>query len=954
MTRNKLALSLAGLLLAPIAGTAFAQSAPAQDQSQQPAASQSNPQQLQTITVTGSALPRVDTETPSPVTVITSQQIARSGFTTVSDVVRSVSADNSGSIPNAFTGGFAAGASGVALRGLTVNSTVVLIDGHRAAAYPVSDDGERSFVDLNTIPLAAVERIEVLKDGASSLYGADAIAGVVNIILKPGYQGVEGTADIGNSQHGGGFTKKATFLAGGGDLDTDHYNAYFSAQYEMDNPIFNRTRDYPYNTHDLTASGGPNGNWGNPTTFLGSTVGAVAPGTVAAGANPLTGATQVGPWQPLGACTGGMNLVSTPNLGNVPGTSSYCQQNQVAQYGEAQPQTEQGGLYGRVTFKINDTTKAYLSVSYMESKLWAQFAPNQIQTSTPNNTNNIALPPILTTGPNAGKLNPNDPYAAQGEYALINYGFGDIAQDNNYNNHNARVVGDISGVAGEWNYDAALVLNHDWLNTEQTGFISYPALVNAITSGSYNFINPSANSAAELAALSPNLSKQSTSDLDSLDLSANRSLFDLPGGSAGLAVGTQFRYEAQNDPALNPDDLYQSLGIAQTKGHRNVSGAYAEFDLPLLDSLEVDASGRYDHYSDVGNNFSPKVGFKWKPLDWVAIRGTYSKGFRAPSFAENGSSSAEGFVTLNPSTYSNFVAAHNGSAYATVPYSLAEYTVANPNIKPEKASNFTFGVVLQPTSWLNASVDYYDIKKTNVITGPNFGQAINNYFATGSTGISGVTVIPDVADPSAPNALARPAEFIGEYINANSLKTDGIDIDLQGHWDFGYGIHYISELQGTEIFNWRMVLPDGQVESFVGTQGPINLSSGAGTPRTKGSWSNTVQYGPASVTATIYYTSGYAETAEDVGVGPGSCLAYNAAGTEFLPSNCHIGSFTDVDLTGSYEINKHVTVTASIMNLLDRKPPFDPADYAAVNYNPTYAYAGIVGRFYNLGVKVKF
>jgi iron complex outermembrane recepter protein len=954
MTRNKLALSLAGLLLAPIAGTAFAQSAPAPDQSQQSDATQTNTKQLQTITVTGSALPRVDTETPSPVTVITSQQIARSGFTTVSDVVRSISADNSGSIPNAFTTGFAAGASGVALRGLTVNSTVVLIDGHRAAAYPVSDDGERSFVDLNTIPIAAVERIEVLKDGASSLYGADAIAGVVNIILKPGFQGVEGTADIGNSQHGGGFTKKATFLVGHGDLDTDHYNAYFSAQYEMDNPIFNRTRDYPYNTKDLSGIGGPNGNWGNPTTFNGSTVGAVAPGTVAAGGNPLTGATQVGPWQPLGACTGGMNLVNAPNLGGVPGNSSYCEQNQIAQYGEVAPQTEQGGLYGRVTFKINDTTKAYLGVSYMESKLWAQLPPNQIQTSTPNNTNNIALPPILTTGPNAGKLNPNDPFAAQNEYALINYGFGDIPAQNSYNNHNARVVGDISGVAGEWNYDAALVLNHDWLDTTQTGFISYPALVNAITSGSYNFINPSANSASQLAQLSPNLSKQSTSDLDSLDLSASRSLFDLPGGSAGLAVGSQFRYEAQNDPALNPNDLYQSLGVAQTKGNRTVSGAYAELDLPLLESLEVDASGRYDHYSDVGNNFSPKVGFKWKPLDWVAIRGTYSKGFRAPSFAENGSSSSEGFVGLNPSTYTNFVQAHNGSAYATVPYSLAEYTVANPNIKPEKASNFTFGVVVQPTSWLNASVDYYNIKKSNVITGPNFGQAINNYFATGATGIPGVTVIPDVADPAAPNAQPRPAEFIGQYINANSLKTDGLDVDLQGHWDFGHGIHYTSELQGTQIFNWREVLPGGVVESFAGTQGPYNLSSGAGTPRLKGSWSNTVQYGPVTVTGTLYYTSGYAETAEDVGVGPGSCLAYNAAGTAFLPSNCRVGSFTDFDLTGSYDINSHVAVTASIMNALDRKPPFDPANYAAINYNPTYSYAGIVGRFYNVGVKVKF
>ncbi|GAB2580444.1 TonB-dependent receptor [Dyella jejuensis] len=951
MTRNKLALALAGLLLAPIAGAAFAQTAPtSQDQSQQPAADQGNPKQLQTITVTGSALPRVDTETPSPVTVITAQQIARSGYTTISDVVRSISADNSGSIPNAFTNGFAAGASGVALRGLTVNSTLVLIDGHRAADYPVSDDGERSFVDLNTIPLAAVERIEVLKDGASSLYGADAIAGVVNIILKPGYKGVEATADIGNSQHGGGFTKKATFLAGGGDLDTDHYNAYFSAQYEMDNPIFNRERSYPFNTADLSGIGGPNSAFGNPATFRGSTVGAVAPGTLTnPAAGYIGGVTQVpgSSYQPLGACNNGTTLINTPGVG------SYCQQNQVGQYGEVQPQTEQGGLYGRVTFKINDTTKAYVSASYMESKLWAQFAPQQVQVSTPNNTNGIALPPVLTTGPNAGKLNPNDPFAAAGQYALLNYAFGDIPQNNTYDNHNARVVGDISGTAGEWNYDAAVIINHDWLDTQQTGFISYAALQSAITSGAYNFVTPAANSAAVLSALSPNLSKTSTSDLDSLDLSATRELFDLPGGASGLAVGAQFRREAQNDPALNPDQLYQGLGIAQTRGQRDVSGAYAEFDMPLLDSLELDAGGRFDHYSDVGNNFSPKVGFKWKPLDWVAVRGTFSKGFRAPSFAENGSSSAEGFVTLNPSQYTSFVNAHNGSAYATVPYSLAEYTIANPNIKPEKATNFTFGVVLQPTSWLNASIDYYDIKKTNVITGPDFGDAINNYFATGATGIPGVTVIPDKADSAAPTALARPAEFIGEYINANSLKTDGIDIDLQGHWDFG-SIHYISELSGTQIFNWRMVLPNGTVESFAGTQGPYNLSSGAGTPSIRGSWSNTVEYGPLTVTGTVYYTSGYSETAMDVGVGPGSCLALNAAGTAFLPSNCRVSSFTDFDLTGSYDITHNVAVTASIMNVFDRKAPFDPANYAGINYNPTYSYAGIVGRFYNVGVKVKF
>jgi iron complex outermembrane recepter protein len=913
MTRNKLALSLAAVLLAPMAGSAFAQSAPTSQDQSQAAPSQGNAKQLQTITVTGSALPRVDTETPSPVTVITSQQIARSGFTTISDVVRSISADNSGSIPNAFTAGFAAGSSGVALRGLTVNSTLVLIDGQRAASYGLSDDGQRSFVDLNTIPLAAVERIEVLKDGASSLYGADAIAGVVNIILRPSFQGIEGSADIGNSQHGGGFTKKATFLAGAGDLDKDRYNAYFSVQYEKDNPIWSRDRGFPYNTDNLSSIGGPNPRV--PDNNQGSTVGSIT------GPNGL---------QPLRNCTSGTQLVTT-------GAGSYCYQDLVNQYTQLAPAMEQGGIYGRFTVKINDTTKAYLSASYMQSKSETVGTPAQIQTSTPINTNNITLP--------VG--NPSNPYNVA---VPINYAFGDIPQGTNYTNHNMRLVGGVQGTIGEWNYNTTATINHTSLDTNQFGFINYNALISAINNGTYNFANPAANSSAVRASLAPGYAKTSTSDLDSLDFNASRSLFDLPGGAAGLAVGAQVRHEAQNDPTLNPNFEFQGLGNATTKGSRDVAGVYGEFDAPLLESLEADVSGRFDHYSDVGNNFSPKIGLKWKPLDWVALRGTYSKGFRAPSFAENGSSSAQGFVTKTPPT--SFADLHGGDAYSTLPYALSEYTLANRNIKPEKATSFTFGVVVQPTSWLNASVDYYNIRKSNVITGPDYGSALNAYWANGGT-VPGVTITPDLPDPQHPTALARPAVLTGQYINANSLKTTGVDLDIQGHWDFG-SVKFISELQGTQIFQWKMILPGGIVQSYVGTQGPYNLSSGAGTPRTKGSWSNTVMYGPLTVTGTLYYTSGYQEIAEDVGVGPGDCLFYNAAGTAFMPSNCHVGSFYDFDLTGSYDINQHVAITASLMNAFDRKAPFDPANYASNNYNPTYSQSGVIGRFWNVGVKVKF
>src|ERR1700750_131775 len=232
LRRHGLALSIA-TALACACGSAGAQNAPAPAPQTPPPQGDQKQQttELTAITVTGSALPRIDVETPSPGTTITAEQIQKSGLTTVSDVVRAVSADNSGSIPSSFTAGFAAGSSGVALRGLTVNSTLVLIDGRRAANYPLTDDGQRSFVDLNTIPSNAIERIEVLKDGASSLYGADAIAGVVNVILRPGYQGAEFTADVGSSEHGGGTTTRATVLFGGGDLNKDGWNAYMSAEY---------------------------------------------------------------------------------------------------------------------------------------------------------------------------------------------------------------------------------------------------------------------------------------------------------------------------------------------------------------------------------------------------------------------------------------------------------------------------------------------------------------------------------------------------------------------------------------------------------------------------------------------------------------------------------------------------------------------------------------------------
>ncbi|MEL0253962.1 MAG: TonB-dependent receptor plug domain-containing protein, partial [Novosphingobium sp.] len=247
---SALALSSLGLLAAP----AFAQAAP-QVAEETPA-----PAEDATIIVTGSLLRRADTATPSPVTVIGAENLQRAGVTNMADAIRQASADGAGSIGIGFTSGFSAGGSAVSLRNLGVSSTLVLVDGLRSANFPLSDDGHNSYVDLSSIPQVAVERVEVLKDGASSTYGADAIGGVVNIIMRKKFTGLEGGAEAGVSEQGDGQKYRAHLLAGYGDYDSQGWNVYIGGEYEKGGKVTAKSRGFPFDTLDLRAIGGKDNN----------------------------------------------------------------------------------------------------------------------------------------------------------------------------------------------------------------------------------------------------------------------------------------------------------------------------------------------------------------------------------------------------------------------------------------------------------------------------------------------------------------------------------------------------------------------------------------------------------------------------------------------------------------------------------------------------------------------
>ena len=928
------------------------------------------------IVVTGTLFRRTNTETPSPVTVLTADNLAKRGITNVSDAVRSLAADSAGTLPPSFSanGAFAFGASAPSLRGLTTNSTIVLFDGLRGAFYPLADDGSRSFVDLNTIPDAIVERVEVLKDGASSLYGADAIAGVVNVITKKEIKGIEATGEAGISNRGDAGEQRFTLTGGYGDLSRQGFNVYLSAEYERDAQLFSKQRGYPFNTGNTTRTladngtslgpdnntNGTNAEGGGFVLRNGSTTSAIVfPATRSNAADPLSGVGLPGGvpqiLNPAGCGAGTFD----PTPGDA-SDGSYCEQDNVNQYGVIQPRETRFGLTGHVTVQLTPDIQAYAIGTYYQNKTYFIGQPEGTFERQPTTIRNLTLPITL---PN-GTLNPNNPYAADGEYAILKYNFGGIPVSTSISNRTYRGAAGVKGTFGDgWGFQADATYMRSTIDITYRGLLNYTALLAATEDGTFNFINPELNSQAQLNALSPDVKARATSDLWQVQGFVTKDLFTLPGGAVQLAVGGQARYEKINDPVQDPVDAngnYTTVGINlfNAVGHRYNEAAFFELTAPIEKWLEVDGSGRYDHYSEGFSHFSPKLGVKITPITQIAFRGTFSKGFRAPSIPES-SGNVIGYVTVTPPA--NVIAQHldaNGNPNGYVKsYGIGEFAAGNPDLKPEKATNFTAGTIIQPVRWLSLTVDFYHIKKTGVIVGGgDYGSAINAFY-NGDPIPAGYTILANPVDPDHPNATPTIQVVNAAYANANSLLVYGLDFSAQVQLPITTGVKLTSSVEANRVLRYNFT-SGGVTQHYVGTLGPDNYTAGSGTPKWRGNWQNTLEAGPYTISGTAYYTDGYLGTAEDVlGAGTGHDCVNGALATSSDGSSsqkCHVKHFIDVDMTGSIKVNDNFTFYINVINIFDTKPPYDPASYSANNYNPAYAQAGIVGRYFRAGAHVKF
>jgi iron complex outermembrane receptor protein len=811
---------------------------------------------LEEIIVTGSHIKRAaEAETAENIQVISAQEIQNSGQETVADYLRTISSNFGNSVNESFSNSFAPGAAMVGLRGLSGKDTLVLLDGRRVSSYALFQNLSDAFVDLNVIPLAAIERIEILKSGGSAIYGSDAIAGVINIILKKNT--AEKAVELGGrvTTEGGAATRDANIRAGMGDLVSDGYNVFATASvYKRDQLRFSQ-RDNTASQDYTSLQDGINA-WHIADQY--------ATGTPSA--FPTCG-------------TNGLPGKVIPNGIYGPGCY-YNDANGLA----LDPGTERVNLTVTGNLRLGDAWSVYGDLFYSNEETWNYNTPDTL------NGGSIVVNPA-TGGANSvsNVLPANNPASLGGEPTPINYGFQSVGDRDIFVVSNTyRITAGLKGEWQGWAIDGGYVHSENHVSVDTDNGINAPNLSADIANGSFNFLNPALTPAAN-DALRIESGFASVAKLDTFDLKGSTGLFDLPGGAMSVAVGTELRHESVDDQpgAALASGLVLNSGVTTVIASRSIYAAFGEFDFPVLKSLGADLALREEHYSDAGSNLQPQVTVRWQPIREVTLRAVYAEGFRAPSLAEASTSVSLAHQVVNDPQDPQHRATE----------AVGYITGGNPLVKPETSKNGDLGIVFSPANHLDLSADFYDIFLYKVIAPNATAQQIIN-------------------DPGAypPGSLVRSANGTvvyaeALYTNQFEIHTCGVDLNANYSIPLAETATIKLTLNATHVSRFQ-VNQAGQWTDYAGSNGWDYLSpiSGGGpVPHWKGTVSAGGETPAWAAMASVRYTSGYA-----------NALTWVGAATQK-----DVASFYAVDLNGEYRGLDHWKFTLSIVNLLNRQPPYD-------------------------------
>ncbi|MET0267873.1 MAG: TonB-dependent receptor [Duganella sp.] len=802
---------------------------------------------LERVVVTGSNIRVTQKEGASAVQVISAKELAATGKTNVADVLRSISANSGNSNNEQFTGSFSAGTAGLSLRGLGQRNTLILVNGKRVSSFATAQNLQETFVDLNSLPMEAVQRIEILKDGASSVYGSDAVAGVVNIILYQQFTGTEIKAQAGKSTEGTGQTEKSVALQTGfGDLASDGYSVVFSADA--------LERDKLQQSDVAWMAGSDFRNYRNgtlawtPTNYYGTD-----------------------PTRLLGGVQGPLELV--PYSAITPGRSGNVLAFNPAPYRTLIPGVKRVHTSLRGTLRLNEATDLYADLLYGYSTAAQTFGPPLAVGTGLRAWNNAtqSLTDIAVTLPVG---HPNNPGTAPVDINATLFDVGPrmkVGRTDFY-----RVLTGVKGTAAGWTYDASVGRSASKLKETVDNFVNRYVFQDVLANGSYNFANQAANSEAVRQALRLSTLRPAESTLTTLDFSASRDLFALPAGDVGFAFGAQWRREEMDantsTAVLSGTELRPAINII--KGQRDVTALFAEFNVPLQKNLNLNVAGRGDRYDDFGSAFSPKASLRYEPTNWLLLRGTASRGFRAPSLPEITNSTAVSYANvLDP----------RDPVSPTQARGVTNITRANTELKAERSNNLNLGFVIAPSANSSIGLDYYRIRQKDLI-----GVETAN------------TIIANEA--SAPQNIVRGADgriltLYRQYANQGERRVSGVDLDLRHR--------FVGQ-------QWGNLTLSGQLSRVLKFEAPLStgaaLTNGAGTnyfgsiPKWRGVSSATWDIGQWSNTLSWNYVDGYQQTTR--------------AGDTVAP----IGT---LDLNLAWRVTPQTTLGLVVINLGDKRPSWD-------------------------------
>jgi len=828
-------LSIAAVLAISGLAQAQAQDAPAQS--------------LERVEVTGSRIRQVDAESAQPVEKITAAQIQKSGLVTVGDILNSLSSAGSPDFSkgSALTSNAEEGGQYINMRNLGSQRVLVLVNGKR---WTRSVGG---FTDVSTIPSALIDHIDIQKDGGSSVYGTDAIAGVINIVLVKTMDGAKASVYYGANSKGDGITKDASFNMG---ANTDHSSLLFGVNYSAQEPVWARTRDITSQSYGTGADqfgvGFGTGPWGRITSLIGAPAGTL-PGSMVLNH------------------TGNYTGVGVGQASNVAGNyHAYSSSNADDKYNSSQDMMFQIGselksIFTKGSIDINENIRANVTAMYADRKSTAQVAGYPL-----SSTSQPGYPVYVS------KDSYYNPYGNQARGAGNGY---DVAftrrtievprvtiNDSRSTHLDGGLEGDFTLAGHPWYWDVGVNYSKNAGTETETGNLNLPNLKQALgpsfmnSSGvvqcgtpsapiglaactPFNILGgPSASTPAALNYVMSTSQPNYGSTVRELFANINGEVMKLPAGPLSVAVGvdqsTITGYQTLDQ--IDQDALTTNLAGFNTAGRYTVKEAYLETIIPLLkgvpgaEKLSVDLATRYSDYSNFGNTTNSKGSIEWKPIKDLLVRGTVSQGFRAPAIGDTFGGGSQSFDFLldpcdtvygtaksNATTQANCAAAGVPGTYRQVNQSGAAITsgaavqgiapffvgAGNPYLQPEKAKTDTAGFVYNPSylPGLNVGVDWYRIDITNVITAISANYVLQQCYDKSIT-----TFCSSIQrDPTTHQIISMARG----NANLGALLTQGFDFDIgykfkptpYGQFEIGSSSTWVTKYstKSTDTSDWQ-------------------------------------------------------------------------------------------------------------------------------------------------------